>query len=194
MLDHLPERDRPAVKARLRRAWNSDNHTPRAGGAADARRRARALPSRCGRVTARGHGRRRSPSPAWGSVGAEETLESTNPCESMIESIRRSSRNVKHWQIGDMCLRWTAAGMLEAETQFRKHHRLHRPREARPRCRTRARQNRRHTRDREDRYAHSRLKITPGPSPKFHANRDILRSVEACSASAWPCPPTETAR
>ena len=27
VLDHLPERDRPAVKARLRRAWASDNHT-----------------------------------------------------------------------------------------------------------------------------------------------------------------------
>jgi hypothetical protein len=30
------------------------------------------------------------------------------------------SRNVRRWQSGDMCLRWTAAGMLEAETQFRK--------------------------------------------------------------------------
>ena len=38
----------------------------------------------------------------------------------MIEIVRRTSRNVKHWQIGDMCLRWTAAGMLEAERQFRK--------------------------------------------------------------------------
>src|SRR5271167_1037909 len=26
VLDHLAERDRPAVKARLRRAWASDNH------------------------------------------------------------------------------------------------------------------------------------------------------------------------
>lgn len=26
VLDHLPERDRPAVKTRLRRAWGSDNH------------------------------------------------------------------------------------------------------------------------------------------------------------------------
>ena len=25
-MDHLPERDRPAVKTRLRRAWASDNH------------------------------------------------------------------------------------------------------------------------------------------------------------------------
>ena len=38
----------------------------------------------------------------------------------MIETTRRTSRNVKRWQSGDMCLRWTAAGMLEAEQQFRK--------------------------------------------------------------------------
>ena len=38
----------------------------------------------------------------------------------MIECVRRTSRNVKHWQNGDMCLRWTAAGMLEAERQFRR--------------------------------------------------------------------------
>jgi putative transposase len=50
----------------------------------------------------------------------KRTLESTNPCESMIECVRRTSRNVKRWQSGDMALRWTAAGMLEAEQQFRK--------------------------------------------------------------------------
>ena len=38
----------------------------------------------------------------------------------MIGICRHASRNVKHWQSGDMCLRWTAAGMLEAERQFRK--------------------------------------------------------------------------
>ena len=38
----------------------------------------------------------------------------------MISILRRTSRNVKRWQSGDMCLRWTAAGMLEAEQQFRK--------------------------------------------------------------------------
>ena len=48
------------------------------------------------------------------------TLQSTNPCESMIETVRRVSRNVKRWQNGDMCLRWTAAGMLEAQLQFRR--------------------------------------------------------------------------
>ena len=50
----------------------------------------------------------------------KRTLESTNPCESMIECVRRTSRNVKRWQSGDMALRWTVAGMLEAEQQFRR--------------------------------------------------------------------------
>jgi putative transposase len=50
----------------------------------------------------------------------KRTLASTNPCESMIETVRRISRNVKRWQSGEMCLRWTAAGMLEAERQFRR--------------------------------------------------------------------------
>jgi putative transposase len=38
----------------------------------------------------------------------------------MIECVRRSARNVKRWQSGDMCLRWTAAGMLEAKRRFRR--------------------------------------------------------------------------
>lgn len=38
----------------------------------------------------------------------------------MIECGRRTSRNVKRWQAGDMALRWTAAGMLEPERLFRR--------------------------------------------------------------------------
>ena len=50
----------------------------------------------------------------------QRTLQSTNPCESMISTVRAINRNVKNWSSGEMCLRWTAAGMLEAEKQFRK--------------------------------------------------------------------------
>ena len=50
----------------------------------------------------------------------KRTLQSTNPCESMISTVRAINRNVKNWTSGEMCLRWTAAGMLEAETRFRK--------------------------------------------------------------------------
>jgi putative transposase len=49
-----------------------------------------------------------------------QTLCSTNPCESMIEIVRYTQRNVKRWRDGDMRKRWTAAGMLVAEQQFRK--------------------------------------------------------------------------
>jgi hypothetical protein len=35
-------------------------------------------------------------------------------------AVRRTQRNVKRWRDGEMGLRWTAAGMLEAEKQFRK--------------------------------------------------------------------------
>ncbi len=38
----------------------------------------------------------------------------------MLEIVRRTQRNVKRWRSGEMALRWTAAGMLEAERQFRR--------------------------------------------------------------------------
>jgi hypothetical protein len=49
-----------------------------------------------------------------------KTLCSTNPCESMIEIVRYTQRNVKRWRDGDMRKRWTAAGMLVPEQQFRR--------------------------------------------------------------------------
>ena len=120
VLEHLPERDRPAVKRRLRSAWAETDHV-------------RALD----RLLALAGELERTHPGAVGSLreGLAETLtltrlkikgplkrtlESTNPCESMIECVRRTSRNVKRWQSGEMGLRWTAAGMLEAERQFRK--------------------------------------------------------------------------
>jgi putative transposase len=49
-----------------------------------------------------------------------QTLCSTNPCESMIEIVRYTQRNVERWRDGDMRRRWTATGMLVAEQQFRR--------------------------------------------------------------------------
>jgi hypothetical protein len=48
------------------------------------------------------------------------TLCSTNPCESMIEIVRYTQRNVKRWQDGTCASAGTAAGMLVAEQQFRR--------------------------------------------------------------------------
>jgi putative transposase len=56
------------------------------------------------------------------------TLRSTNTIESMIGICRDHSRNVKRWRDGTMALRWRAAGMLEADHQFRRvNGRLHLP-------------------------------------------------------------------
>ena len=120
VLDHLPERDRPPVKTRLRRAWASDNHALALDGL---RQLADELDhSHPGAAASLREGLEETLTlTRLGIKGRlKRTLESTNPCESMIEFTRRTSRNVKRWQSGDMCLRWTAAGMLEAERQFRK--------------------------------------------------------------------------
>jgi putative transposase len=120
VLDHLPEHQRDIVRRRLRGAWALEDHD-------QALDRLRVLADELART---------DPGAAASlHEGLEETLtitrlgvtgrlkltlQSTNPCESMIETVRRISRNVKHWQNGDMCLRWTAAGMLEAQQQFRR--------------------------------------------------------------------------
>jgi putative transposase len=116
----LPERDRPVILARIRGAWSLSS-------AELAEQRLELLASELDRT--------------WPDAGAslreglEETLTlmrlgitgqlaktlcSTNPCESMIEIVRYTQRNVKRWQGGDMRKRWTAAGMLVAEQQFRR--------------------------------------------------------------------------
>ena len=120
VLDHLPEHQRDSVRRRLRAAWALDDHVA-------ALERLRVLADELARTDPGAAASLRE--------GLEETLTvtrlgvtgrlkltlaSTNPCESMIETVRRISRNVKRWQSGDMCLRWTAAGMLEADQQFRR--------------------------------------------------------------------------
>jgi putative transposase len=120
VLDHLPERDRPAVKQRLRRAWARDDH---ARALEELRMLATELErSHPGAAASLREGMTETLTVTQLGVkgSLKQTLQSTNPCESMIEIVRRTSRNVKRWQSGDMCLRWTAAGMLEAERQFRK--------------------------------------------------------------------------
>jgi len=120
VLDHLPERDRPPVKRRLRRAWADSDH----GRALDALRvLADELDrSHPGAAASLREGMEETLTLTRLGIGGplKRTLESTNACESMIECVRRSARNVKRWQSGDMALRWTAAGMLEAERQFRR--------------------------------------------------------------------------
>jgi putative transposase len=48
------------------------------------------------------------------------SLACTNIIENMLGTVRRISRNVKHWSSASMALRWTAAAMLEAKKGFRR--------------------------------------------------------------------------
>jgi putative transposase len=54
------------------------------------------------------------------SEGLERVLSSTNLIENLFSRVREIARRVKRWQGGTMILRWTAAGVLEAERYFRK--------------------------------------------------------------------------
>jgi putative transposase len=120
VLDHLPERERPQVKQRLRGAWAHDDHDR----ALDQLRQLgreldHSYPCAAGSLR-EGMEETLTLTRLGVSGNLKRTLESTNPIESMIEIVRWTQRNVKRWNSGEMALRWTAAGMLEAERQFRK--------------------------------------------------------------------------
>jgi len=118
--DHLPEKMRGPVTKRMRAAYH-----------ADCALQAQALLEALARELDKTH------PGAAGSLreGMAETLtvlrldlpptlartlRSTNAIESMIGICRDHSRNVKRWRNGQMALRWCAAGMVEASSQFRR--------------------------------------------------------------------------
>lgn len=120
VIDLLPERDRDQVRARMRAAWSLTDP-----GLAEQRLQLlateldRTWPDAAGSLREGMHDTLTLMRLGiTGNLAA--TLCSTNPCESMIEIVRYTQRNVKRWQDGDMRKRWTAAGMLVAEQQFRR--------------------------------------------------------------------------
>ncbi len=120
VLDLLPERDRPRILSRIRGAWALTD-------AAEAQQQLERLASELDRTWPDAAASLREGLPetvtlmGLGITGKlAKTLSSTNPIESMIEIVRHTQRNVKRWQDGDMRKRWTAAGMLQAEQQFRR--------------------------------------------------------------------------
>jgi len=118
--DHLPEAERLWVLRKMRQAWKN----PAADeGERDLRDLARQL-ERINPDAAASLREGLSEMFTVTRLGVRGTLlatvMSTNPVESMIEIVRSHARNVKHWQRGDMRLRWAAAGMLEASKQFRR--------------------------------------------------------------------------
>ncbi len=118
--EHLPEAERPLVQRRLRAAW----------GLADAdqakvelEQLARSLDrKRPGAAASLREGLEQTLTVTRLGIGGRllQTVESTNPIESMIEIVRDHAGRVKRWSSGEMALRWAAAGMLAAERQFRR--------------------------------------------------------------------------
>jgi putative transposase len=120
VLELLPERDRQPIKRRLVQAWQEIDH---AKALEQLKRLAVELDhEHPGAAASLREGMEETLTVTrLGITGKLKlTLQSTNPCESMIGTVRVIQRNVKNWSSGEMCLRWTAAGMLEAETRFRK--------------------------------------------------------------------------
>jgi transposase-like protein len=118
--DHVPEAERPLLQRRLRAAWALTNFD-------EARAELEAIASslakqRPGAAASLREGLEQTLTVNRLGIGGSllQTVDSTNPVESMIEIVRDHSRRVKRWSSGEMALRWAAAGMLAAQTQFRR--------------------------------------------------------------------------
>ena len=122
VLGHVPEAERPWVKRKLAEAWALDD-------AEAAKRRLRELardlePKRPGAAASLREGLEETLTITRLGLSIESalacSLRSTNPIESMLSVSRERQRNVRRWRGGEMVLRWTAAGMLDAERSFRR--------------------------------------------------------------------------
>jgi putative transposase len=120
VMDHLPEPEQHRVQQAIRTAWRH----PEANKALDqlkglASQLEQAYP---GAAASLREGMEETLTVV--RLGLPEqlqtTLRSTNAIESAFKCVRESSRNVKRWQHGNQVLRWTAAGLLEAETRFHR--------------------------------------------------------------------------
>ncbi len=120
ILEHLPEAQRPWVKAVLTRAYtNSPVKTAKRLLQDLARRLDTDYPSAATSVregldetlTVLGLGL---------SERLQRSLATTNAIESLLSRTRHVQRHVKRWRGGTMVLRWVAAGVLEAAKGFRR--------------------------------------------------------------------------
>jgi transposase-like protein len=118
--DHVPQRMRPAVEARMRAAYH-------AGSALEAEAQLTALARELDKTHPGAAASLREGLAETLTVlrldvppTLARTLRSTNAIESMIGICREHAKNVKRWRDAQMALRWCAAGMLEASKQFRR--------------------------------------------------------------------------
>jgi putative transposase len=118
--EHLPESERGWVDLKLVRALNNPDA---AAGLRDAKALATALERKHpGAAASLREGLEELFTVARLSITGTlaKTLVTSNPIESMISIARTTNRNVTRWRDGQMVLRWTVAGMLNAQRSFRR--------------------------------------------------------------------------
>src|SRR3954454_9355307 len=118
--DHLPDKEKAWVDAKLVKAFN---HPDPDAGLRNAKSLATQLPKSHPRAAAslqEGLEEMFTVSRLGLDGRLAKTLTTSNPIESMISIAKATNRNVTRWRDGQMVLRWTAAGMLNAERSFRR--------------------------------------------------------------------------
>jgi putative transposase len=120
MLEHLPEGQRPWVRAIVARAYKqAEVGTSRRLLQDLARRLDDRYPSAAASVR-EGLDETLTVITLGLSDRLRQSLATTNAIESLISRTRHVKRNVKRWRGGQMVLRWTAAAVLEAVKGFRR--------------------------------------------------------------------------
>jgi transposase-like protein len=120
LADHLPDKDKVWVDAKLVKAFG---HPDPRQGLCNAKHLAGQLDKRYpGAAASLREGLEEMFTVARLGIDGRlaKTLTTSNPIESMISIARTTNRNVTRWRDGQMVLRWTAAGMLNAERSFRR--------------------------------------------------------------------------
>lgn len=119
ILEHLPEGQRPWVRAIVTRAYKAEVATARRLLQDLARRLEDRYPSAAASVR-EGLEDTLTILTLGLSDRLRQSLATTNAIESLISRTRHVKRNVKRWRSGHMVLRWTAAAILEAVKGFRR--------------------------------------------------------------------------
>jgi len=120
ILEHLPEGQRPWVRAIVARAYKQVDVAPARRLLQDlARRLEDRYPSAAASVR-EGLEDTLAILTLGLSDRLRQSLATTNAIESLISRTRHVKRNVKRWRGGQMVLRWTAAAILEAVKGFRR--------------------------------------------------------------------------
>lgn len=120
ILEHLPEGQRPWVRAVVARAYKHTDVTAARRLLQDlARRLDDRYPSAAASVR-EGLDETLTVLTLGLSDRLRQSLATTNAIESLISRTRHVKRNVKRWRGGQMVLRWTAAAVLEAVKGFRR--------------------------------------------------------------------------